>query len=203
MASGTSSPVGGAVLAGSAPVTLELASQGSQVDSNLVVEWDFDHDGDFDQSVETITPYVLAAQTSIGRDYPSSLTGRSGPGQLRLTLDNTDNRFSYFNTSSPLNASPFSLRTGRKIRVRTSDAPTGAASISYVGIGTAAIGNNASVVPALPTGLQSGDLLCIFATIRNSGTGTVNAPSGWGKMVETGNIALLAAYYEDGLTAPT
>lgn len=110
---------GGVLIGGSATV---LFDSGGQVTSDIVVEWDFDNDGDFSESVEDITSYVLSLETSTGRDWPSQLTGKAGPGQLRMTLRNDDDRFSYFNTASPLATSPFSLRTGRKIRVRTSDA---------------------------------------------------------------------------------
>lgn len=94
----------------------------NQVSSDLKVEWDFDNDGDFDQSVEDITSYVMSGTVRRGRDFPSQVTGRSRPGTMELTLDNTDNRFSYFNASSPLSTAPFSLKTGRLIRVRTSTA---------------------------------------------------------------------------------
>lgn len=93
-----------------------------QVSSALVVEWDFDNDGDFNEAVEDITSYVLSGSVRRGRDYPSQVTGRSRPGQMEFTLDNTDNRFNYFNTSSPLTTDPYSLNTGRLIRVRTSGA---------------------------------------------------------------------------------
>lgn len=89
------------------------------VASDLVVEWDFDNDGDFSESVENITPYVLSLETFTGRDFPSGLTGETKPGQARLTLDNSDGRFSYYNTASPLATAPFSLRAGAKLRVRT------------------------------------------------------------------------------------
>ncbi len=97
-------------------------THGSQVASNFVVEWDFDNDGDFSAGVEDITTYVLAIETTTGRDWPSLLTGKAGPGKLRATLNNDDDRFSYFNTSSPLATAPFSLKTGRKLRVRTTTA---------------------------------------------------------------------------------
>lgn len=211
MTTGYASPVGGALIGGTAPLSFTSAASTAQVDSNVKVEWDFDNDGDFDQAVEDITSYVRSAQTSTGRDFPSSLTGRAGPGKLKLTLTNDDDRFSYFNTASPLNVSPFSLKTGRKIRVRTTDGVLGAGTISYVGIGAVAVGNNASVVPALPTGLQSADrsigrnadLMIIAAAIRNSGTGTVNTPDGWTPWIVSGNFAILAKYYEAGDTAPT
>jgi len=49
--------------------------------------------------------------------------------------------------------------------------------ITYVGAGTAAAANNASVTPTLPGGLQVGDLLLCFASAR--GPGTLGTPSGW------------------------
>ena len=90
------------------------------VTSDVVVEADWDNDGDFSASVETITHYVESMQISTGRDWPSQAQGRATPGRLTLQLRNDDNRFNYFNTSSPLVTSPFSLKSGRKIRVRTS-----------------------------------------------------------------------------------
>lgn len=199
---GRVSPYGGALVGGTSPIAFVDASSQASVNSNLVFEWDFDGDGDFDQAAENITHYVQSAQTMMGRDYPSSLTGRSGPGSMRLTLRNDDNRFSYFNKASPLNAAPFSLKTGRKIRVRSTDAITGAASISYVGIGAATSGNYASLVPSLPTGLQAGDLMIIVATVRAL-TAVPGQPLGWSKMVSGPNVAILAKFYELGDTAPT
>lgn len=110
---------GGVEVGGSADVQF---IHGGQVASDIVVEWDMDNDGDFDEDVEDITAYVLNLSTLTGRDWPSQLTGRAGPGTLRATLNNDDDRFSYFNTASPLNTDPFALKTGRKIRVRTSGA---------------------------------------------------------------------------------
>ena len=95
---------------------------GGQVDTDIVIEWDFDNDGDFDESVEDITGLVLSAQTFQGRDWPSQLTGRSAPGTLDLEVLNEDDRFNFFNAASPLNQPPFSLDNGRKIRVRTATA---------------------------------------------------------------------------------
>lgn len=110
---------GGVLIGGSATVSYGNAGL-NQVVSDIVVEWDFDNDGDFSDSVEDITSYVLNAETFSGRDWPSLLTGFAGPGKFRATLNNNDDRFSYFNTDSPLNAGSFSLKTGRKLRVRTS-----------------------------------------------------------------------------------
>ncbi|MGR6923078.1 carbohydrate binding domain-containing protein [[Actinomadura] parvosata] len=112
-------PSGGVQVAGSADV---LFQHTGQVAADIVVEWDFDNDGDFSETVEDITPYALSLETFTGRDWPSLLTGKAGPGKCRATLRNDDDRFSYFNTSSPLNTSPRSLKTGRKVRVRIAGA---------------------------------------------------------------------------------
>ena len=75
--------------------------------------------------------------------------------------------------------------------------------VTFVAAGTAAAGNNTSVVPAHPAGLVAGDLKLIWASIRNSGTGTVNVPAGWTLIVNAGNAALLGRYHVGGDTAPT
>jgi hypothetical protein len=111
---------GGVDVGGTAPVSFVHGA--GPVDSDIVIEWDFDNDGDFDEPEEDITAKVMAAESLTGRDWPSSLTGKAAAGQLKLTLLNSDDRFSFFAASSPLNAAPFSLATGRKIRVRTADA---------------------------------------------------------------------------------
>lgn len=120
MATTTVAPRGGIEIGGTAPVV--VTHGGGQVDSGIVVEWDFDNDGDFDGPDEDITGLVLGVETLTGRDFPSQLTGRAGPGQLKVSLLNTDDRFSFFNQASPLNQDGNSLRTGRKVRVRTTDA---------------------------------------------------------------------------------
>lgn len=110
---------GGVEVGGTAAVEFFHAPQAA---SDIRVEWDFDNDGDFSETVENVTPYVLAVETLTGRDWPSLLTGKAGPGKLRATLRNDDDRFNYFNTGSPLVTAPYSLRTGRKLRVRVADA---------------------------------------------------------------------------------
>lgn len=77
------------------------------------------------------------------------------------------------------------------------------ATISQVGTGTSATANNAAVAPAIPTGTAAGDLMVIFASIRNSGTGTVNTPAGWTKLLDFGNTAVLGRYFQAGDVAPS
>lgn len=205
MAGGFYSPFGGGVAGGSAPVSFTSAAPTTQVDSDIIVECDWDNDGDFSESVEDITSYVMSAETRTGRDFPSSLTGETGVGRFKVSLNNDDDRFSLYNADSPLNADPFSVKTGRKIRVRTSESDNGASLITYVGAGTKAEASNASVSPSLPSGIEAGDLLLVYATIRNSGTGTVTVPGGWHALVTHGNTALLGRYALGGGedTAPT
>lgn len=70
------------------------------------------------------------------------------------------------------------------------------APITFVAAGVAATGNNASVIPGLPAGIAGDrDTLYTLASIRNSGTGTVNVPAGWTAMVDFGNVALLGRKY--------
>ncbi len=76
---------------------------------------------------------------------------------------------------------------------------------AFIAAGVVAHGNNASVVPSLPAGITAGvgQLLLIFAAIRNSGTGTVNTPTGWTTIVDFGNCRLMGRHYVSGDTAPT
>lgn len=112
---------GGAQVGGGS--TVAFTPGGGQVDSDVVFEWDFDNDGDFDQPEEDVTGFLLGAQMQVGRDRPSTITGKSEPGRLVLTLDNTDGRFSYF-ADGPLTTPPNSLNTGRRVRARRSGACT-------------------------------------------------------------------------------
>lgn len=74
--------------------------------------------------------------------------------------------------------------------------------ITFVAAGSAAVGNNASVTPGLPAGIVVGDLLVAVASIRNSGTGTVNTPAGWTMVKDSGNLRMMVRRYVSGDTAP-
>lgn len=84
-----------------------------------------------------------------------------------------------------------------RVRGHEDDTPT------VINAGSTATGNNASIVPGLPAAMNVHDLMVCFASIRNSGTGTVNTPAGWTLMRAFGNIALLGRYYVSGDSAPT
>lgn len=75
---------------------------------------------------------------------------------------------------------------------------------TFINAGAIANGNNAAVTPALPAGItvDVGQSLFIWATIRNSGTGTPDDEPGWTTLVSFGNTKLYHRYYETGVTAP-
>jgi hypothetical protein len=77
------------------------------------------------------------------------------------------------------------------------------AAAAYVSRGTGAVGNNASLVPGAPTGVAEDDLVVIFASIRNSGTGTVDTPAGWTSLAESGNCKILGRIWQSADTMPT
>lgn len=77
------------------------------------------------------------------------------------------------------------------------------ADITQVGSGTSASANNAPVSPSIPVGTADGDLMTVWATIRNSGAGTVNTPAGWTLLLAFGNTALLARKFVAGDVAPS
>lgn len=75
---------------------------------------------------------------------------------------------------------------------------------SFVAVGTAVHGNNASLTPGLPAGLAAGDLLLLRAVIRNSGTGFPIAPDDdWDLLLDMGNDCLYGKYAQSGESTPT
>lgn len=73
----------------------------------------------------------------------------------------------------------------------------------YITGGPAATGNNISLTPTMPLGAQAGDLLLIEASIRNSGTGSPNAPSGYTTLIDAGNHKLFGRIVTGAETSPT
>src|SRR3954468_8130189 len=73
--------------------------------------------------------------------------------------------------------------------------------ITVVGGGTSASGNNASVTPVAHVSTAVGDFVVVHASIRNSGTGVPVCPSGWTTLAAFGNEALFARIW-DGTAIP-
>ncbi|WP_410669130.1 hypothetical protein [Amycolatopsis sp. cmx-4-68] len=73
----------------------------------------------------------------------------------------------------------------------------------FVGTGAAAVGNNASVAPALPAGIAAGDLLLVFAAIRNSGAGVPSTPTGYTLLAGSANARVFGKIATGSESAPT
>jgi len=72
---------------------------------------------------------------------------------------------------------------------------------TFGAVGTASHAVNASVTPGAPASVAAGNLLILFAAIRNTGAGTVNTPSGWERwpvFTETDNVAVFARIAQSG-----
>jgi hypothetical protein len=151
-------------------------------------------------SYSTLTSTDVTA-LDVVRGRKSELEG-SPPGTLAVDLDNRTRKYDprYASGTYYPNLTP-----GKKVRVTaTYDQFAGAAAVSYVAAGALASGDNVSLSPALPAGwLADRDLFVCLASIRNSGTGTVNVPDDWFNIVTFGNMALLGHYAITGDVAPT
>jgi hypothetical protein len=81
----------------------------------------------------------------------------------------------------------------------TSQTPT------LVAAGTVGHGNNASVTPGMPAGVQAGDLLLVYAAIRNDSAGLVETPSGYTRLATVGghNAVLYGKIHTGTEVAPT
>lgn len=77
------------------------------------------------------------------------------------------------------------------------------ATITLVGAGAVVTAVNASVIPTVHASTVPGDLVVIQASIRNSGTGDVNLPTGWSNLVYSGHHRIFGRIWQTGDTAPT
>ena len=86
---------------------------------------------------------------------------------------------------------------GMRVTGCTTDTP------SYVGVGTASHADNATVAPALPASLQTGDLMIAVAAIRNTAA-SVATPAGWTVLSSAYNaFRIYGRYYVSGDSAPS
>lgn len=75
--------------------------------------------------------------------------------------------------------------------------------ITRVGAGTAATANNgASVTPTVHASTAAGDMVFVFTSVRNSGTGVPVAPAGWTTLVLFGNVGTFARIWQAGDVVP-
>lgn len=77
------------------------------------------------------------------------------------------------------------------------------AATTFVTGGPPVSGNNASLVATMPLGLQNQDLVLILASIRNSGAGVPNPPSGWLTVMDASNVRVFGKIVTGAEVAPT
>lgn len=75
--------------------------------------------------------------------------------------------------------------------------------VTYVAAGAASTGNNATLTPAIGAGTVAGDLIVCVASIRNSGTGVPNVPTGYTSLLLSGNVRVSAKTAVGGDAAPS
>jgi hypothetical protein len=154
----------------------------------------------FDQASHVIefgcepeAPYqVLAVETVLGRLDSDRTTTGAAMTTTSPSLVLAGERW----TTTDV---PFDLGvTGEQMTVTavTNTAP------SWVSAGTAAHGDNASVVPGLPAGAVAGDILVIVAGIRNF-SATVNTPAGYSSIAGLGNLNIMTKVHSGSEVAPT
>lgn len=78
--------------------------------------------------------------------------------------------------------------------------------ITFVAAGTASTGSSGSRTPGAPAGIASGDLVFIFASTRNSGTGIPDTPANWYRFPvfdANANCQIFGRIYDGVWTMPT
>jgi hypothetical protein len=187
------------------PDAIELLAQGYR-ESHRAFEWGITYnavpagpynafvigdqtDGRLDTSGCVLNDAVTSSATSMKLciwDGPASITTAGRPGDFPFDL--------------AVRPRPMDANTGERVRVTAMSAVTAA---TFVAAGTGSSGSSGSRTPALPAGSTSGDLILIFASTRNSGTGTVDLPTGWTELLDMGNAALLGRIYDGSWLMPT
>lgn len=148
----------------------------------------------FERVIEWNTVPALTREVEVVESSGSSLV---------VAIDNDDTSLRIATTLGrewSTTDEPYYMQIGgdvMRVTGMVTDTPT------FVAAGTIATGNNASVAPGIPAGMAAGGLMLLWATIRNSGTGTVNVPTGWTSLVNFGNTRLMYRYWVSGDAAPT
>lgn len=159
-----------------------------------------------------LSPYVpnhvgvIADTSGDTADYLLRLTGDPDCA-LRTAIDDNDLSLdfdpNFFRWTTAADDFPLDARLGGEVVTYSAIATTAA---TFVGAGFVAHDNNASVSPALPALMQAGDLMLIFAAIRNSGTGYPNTPTGYTRLpvwAATDNVQIFAKVHSGTESAPT
>lgn len=78
----------------------------------VLVDWS--NNGNFIGPFDNITADVRKMQWRMGRDFASEVTGKSIAGSARISLDNYEDKYSPFNTGSPITTN---IVPGRPVRI--------------------------------------------------------------------------------------
>jgi len=146
-------------------------------------------DGRLDTSGCIVNEAVTSSATSLKLciwNGPPSITSAARSGDFPFDL--------------ALRPAPLDANTGERARVTAMGSVTAP---TFVAAGTASSGSSGSRTPGMPAGVASGDVVLIFASTRNSGTGTVDTPADWTQLLDFGNMALLGRIYDGAWTMPT
>lgn len=96
-------------------------------------------------------------------------------------------------------AEPYDLHiAGEKVTVTAMAAPAP----SLVGAGTAVHADNATVTPGIHASAVKGDLVLVFAAIRNT-SATVNNPAGYTVLMGDGNVGLFGKIHTGSESSPS
>jgi hypothetical protein len=154
---------------------------------------------------ETIEPYIRTLLLTVEPGWPWEVWQLdTGGSTLVAAVSDSATSFKIATSAGPpwsTSAEPYYLQAfGNAVKVTAMATDTPA----FIAAGTVAHGNNASVAPDIPAGMTAnvGQTLLGWAAIRNSGTGTVDLPSGYTELARSGNVLFFGAYYT-GQSAPT
>lgn len=147
---------------------------------------------DYFLPTEYTLPIVVADNLS---DLRLTLTSTNNDG-LASTPQTVDFSTDYVEPSLP-QLTVVALPSQGVIRVAVANPASGP--ITFVNSGTGQSGDNVSLTPPHPAGLARGDLKLILASIRNSGTGTVDLPTGWTNLINFANVRLMGRIHVAGV----
>jgi hypothetical protein len=136
----------------------------------------------------SVTGLSAAATVAVFERSPDQITWTTVRGGTAVTVSAN---------AASLDDYEFNPDVVNYYRVTTPSVP------AFVSAGTAAHANNASVSPGLPASIAAGDLLLIWAAIRNSGTGTVNTPTGYTLLLDMSNARLFGKIASASESGPT